>query len=449
MKITFTHLGIIKKAELELNDLTIIAGGNNTGKTYITYSLYGFLKKWDRFLKFQDTKHIVETLMAEGTVKVKQETILETFDKTVKDISRRYSAKIPDIFSEKEGELNKAQLDVMVEKSAPIRSLLPLVFKVGETLEVTGRVEKDAVLISLISGDGESLPVTIAMDIVNKILSRVFYEQCFPRPFIATAERLGISLFYKELDVTKSALVEQLQQLERKKNFDLFDFVDKLSSRYALPIKDNINFIRASGDIQKKNSTKIFKAHADRIKHMMGGSFKQVDKEIRFASKARKSGKFDIPLYLASSSARGLSDIYFFLKYVAQEGMILMIDEPESHLSPANQVELARLLASCVNAGLKVFITTHSDYLIKEFNNLIMLGRDFEGKGEFLKEHSKIYSEQDYLNPDSVNAYICKNGTLHGCPVDEKGMDIESFDETIDEINRISDQLDCLTGPGD
>ncbi len=72
-----------------------------------------------------------------------------------------------------------------------------------------------------------------------------------------------------------------------------------------------------------------------------------------------------------------------------------------------------------------------------------MLGRDFEGKAGFLEEHSNIYSEQDYLKPGSVNAYVCKNGTLQGCPVDEKGMDIESFDETIDEINRISDQLDC------
>ena len=39
-------IGPIKEAEMELGDLTIIAGRNNTGKTYLAYALYGFLKIW-------------------------------------------------------------------------------------------------------------------------------------------------------------------------------------------------------------------------------------------------------------------------------------------------------------------------------------------------------------------------------------------------------------------
>ncbi len=46
MKFVFKNLGPIDKAELELGDLTIIAGRNNTGKTYVAYTLYGFLKMW-------------------------------------------------------------------------------------------------------------------------------------------------------------------------------------------------------------------------------------------------------------------------------------------------------------------------------------------------------------------------------------------------------------------
>ena len=50
MKATFKNIGPIKKAELELDDLTIIAGQNNTGKTYLVYTLYGFLKNlWDQW----------------------------------------------------------------------------------------------------------------------------------------------------------------------------------------------------------------------------------------------------------------------------------------------------------------------------------------------------------------------------------------------------------------
>ena len=48
MKFTFENLGPVKKAELELGDLTIISGLNNTGKTNIVYALYGFLNGFGR-----------------------------------------------------------------------------------------------------------------------------------------------------------------------------------------------------------------------------------------------------------------------------------------------------------------------------------------------------------------------------------------------------------------
>ena len=48
MKFVFKNLGPIHEAELELGDLTIIAGRNNTGKTYVAYTLYGFLQNVGR-----------------------------------------------------------------------------------------------------------------------------------------------------------------------------------------------------------------------------------------------------------------------------------------------------------------------------------------------------------------------------------------------------------------
>ena len=46
---TFRNIGPIENAELQLGDLTIIAGRNNTGKTYLVYNLYGFLKTWENW----------------------------------------------------------------------------------------------------------------------------------------------------------------------------------------------------------------------------------------------------------------------------------------------------------------------------------------------------------------------------------------------------------------
>ena len=52
MRISLKNLGILKKAEFSLGELTIICGKNNTGKTYATYALFGFLLGWKSFLEY-------------------------------------------------------------------------------------------------------------------------------------------------------------------------------------------------------------------------------------------------------------------------------------------------------------------------------------------------------------------------------------------------------------
>ena len=173
---------------------------------------------------------------------------------------------------------------------------------------------------------------------------------------------------------------------------------------------------------------------------MTDGYYRSVGDEIRFISRARGKGRsFNIPLHLASSSVRGLSDLYFFLRHEAKRTDLLIIDEPESHLDTRNQIELARLLARCVRAGLRVLITTHSDYLIKEINNLVMLAQDFKSKDAILKKLS--YTADDALDPCSIRAYVAENGGLTRCEIDRFGIEMPVFDDTIDSINRVSVEL--------
>ena len=46
LRFHFSNVGPVDEAKLELGDLTVIAGRNNTGKTYLVYTLYGFLKEF-------------------------------------------------------------------------------------------------------------------------------------------------------------------------------------------------------------------------------------------------------------------------------------------------------------------------------------------------------------------------------------------------------------------
>lgn len=52
MKFHFEKLGLLDEADIELADLTLICGENNTGKTYATYAVYGFLRSWRGILRF-------------------------------------------------------------------------------------------------------------------------------------------------------------------------------------------------------------------------------------------------------------------------------------------------------------------------------------------------------------------------------------------------------------
>jgi predicted ATPase len=46
VEILIKNPGVLQEAEFSLGNFTIICGGNNTGKTYATYVLFGFLQTW-------------------------------------------------------------------------------------------------------------------------------------------------------------------------------------------------------------------------------------------------------------------------------------------------------------------------------------------------------------------------------------------------------------------
>lgn len=117
-----------------------------------------------------------------------------------------------------------------------------------------------------------------------------------------------------------------------------------------------------------------------------------------------------------------------------------MIDEPELNLHPANQRSLARLLARLVNAGLRVVISTHSDYIVREINSLIMLNRPHHKREELMRRYG--YQEEEVLSPDKVAAYLFDQSTIKAMDVtQDEGILASTFDETIHDLNNTSDGI--------
>ena len=110
------------------------------------------------------------------------------------------------------------------------------------------------------------------------------------------------------------------------------------------------------------------------------------------------TGKFT--LNQTSSMVSELAPIILFLKYLVRPGDLLILEEPESHLHPAAQRQMARGIVRLVNAGVKVLITTHSDYLVSQVNNLMRISF---ASDRWLKREG--FTREDCLKHDDVSAY--------------------------------------------
>lgn len=463
----FRNIGPAKNADLTLGNLTVIAGRNNTGKTYIAYTLYGFLRMWPGWpgaegvfgleerpphgsstsaVNILDLHTVYQQLRRDGVASfpVNSELIHNQRRALLASLSQDFSTQaISQVFSSPPEEFIDASITAVYEDqaSSPI-GLTSASHASGQRRGFSMNYDAGQLTIRLNEARSRTAHDILDIQLAHGYLTFLLGD-VLPQPFILSAERFGISLFYRELDFTKNHLVDMLQKLGDDKNrasIDPFFLLDRTTSRYALPIKDNIDYTRSIPDLRRTKTTLEHDKLFDQIKDMMGGYYRTVDGEIRFQSRARKgSTRFQIPLHLASSSARGLSDLYFFLRHVAKPNHLLIIDEPESHLDTVNQIALARMLARFVRAGLRVLITTHSDYVLKELNNLIMLTQEFEAKDTVVTKLG--YDPAEALDPVSIRAYVAENGQLTPCEIDEFGIDMPLFDDTIDSINRASVEL--------
>lgn len=85
----------------------------------------------------------------------------------------------------------------------------------------------------------------------------------------------------------------------------------------------------------------------------------------------------------ASSMVSELAPVVLYLRHVIAPDDLLIIDEPESHLHPAMQVAFTRQIAAIVGAGVRVILTTHSEWVLEELGNVVgRSGSPDRGEGD-------------------------------------------------------------------
>ena len=105
--------------------------------------------------------------------------------------------------------------------------------------------------------------------------------------------------------------------------------------------------------------------------------------------------KGEMRLSQTSSMVSELAPLVLFLRSLVHPGDTLIIEEPEAHLHPGAQADIAVILARLVRAGVRVIITTHSDWLLEEIGNLTLEG--------LLQENADEPSS--WLLPDEIGVW--------------------------------------------
>ena len=155
-----------------------------------------------------------------------------------------------------------------------------------------------------------------------------------------------------------------------------------------------------------------------------------------------------LPLMNTSSMVSELAPVVLYLRHTVRPDNLLIVEEPESHLHPAMQVEFTRQLASLVRSGVRVIVTTHSEWVLEELANIV--------RRSALSDPSRTEpaSADVALWPEEVGAWLFKpKRRPKGSVVEEVMLDEETgiyptdydavsealYNESANIFNRIQD----------
>ena len=444
MKIAIENFGAIKKRiEIEPTPLTIFCGSNNTGKTYVLYVLNALMDS--RFVaSFDWVRQHTKTLLEQKRLLVNSSSLLgpEALKIAQNNIARDLKEELPRFFVADNDLTDHAVIEISL--SLPEIEANLTNFDLSHGARANASQKSPLGLSCKFSEDGQRMGISLEGDWttatqVERVLNAVLMELYCPirqgRALLLPAERSGINLFFRELNSRRAALFRHATSQTLDTNELLKDI---LVSRYPQPIHDYIEFMTAQPEIKRQTSEKFADMAAWLQKEVLRVKYK-VDRYGDISIAPLRS-KTELGLHLGSSTAKTFFGLWSYLNHLAQPGDCLMIDEPELNLHPLNQRSIARLLAELVNRGIRVVASTHSDYMVREWGNLVMLSEEFPERDEIANQHG--LGTAQWLLAEKVHAYELHAGGVEAMSVNSNsGIRTPLFDASIEQLNAAAQDI--------
>ena len=196
---------------------------------------------------------------------------------------------------------------------------------------------------------------------------------------------------------------------------------------------DKVNF-RALRSTSLKEDQQFF---ISRIRKLLGGDLVFGQNGLEFKLETGQT----IPIEAAASSIKELAPILMWIKGSStMQYDSICIEEPEAHCHPMMQSQLSDLLVACINKGTTMQITTHSDYMLKRFNELLRLNDLKETNLDKFERYCTKYQHGRNLTLDQnkIKAYYFYYSPEEKCVKIEhqdlsEGIPFDSFSKIVDK----------------
>lgn len=391
INIAVENFGPIEKAEIDLRPLTVFVGESNTGKTYLATLIYALFHTFEGFARVPLPHSIIE-LLKQSRFRSRNELDKETFKTLTKLNTAGRTFKYSDL-----PEWLCTHVNNYLNDSKTIKNKLKRCYDLYSISE----------LIRFAENKDNELKISFIAREENQSLWNFELDGCCEADFSVAGRVNDNMIIHNENVILQKELdIEDLALLFHANSNEMSDFyylpairsgimetrgiiIDSLIERTTSGFDHSTKsftfsgviaeFLKLLNNYKDKGiaSSEVFEIANKLEKEVLCGEIKVNQPNgigsPQFLYKPEKSDQY-IRMSQASSMVSELAPLVLFLRGLVKPGDTLIIEEPESHLHPRAQTEIAITLARLVRAGVRVTITTHSDWLLEQIGNLVRVG---------------------------------------------------------------------------
>lgn len=450
-KLAVKNFGPVYRGALHLKPLTILVGPNNSGKSYVAMLVHSILSSYEMLtsgslvygLGRLNLSAVYKSCDARLQKIIKQNKGAKPFPipasmtkKIIGDLTADYG-KILESTIERNFGADIGELVRKKQKSARVTVAHSHIFGItlGKELSITSNIHEgleyriqthkrnpDIISDEITGPNSVTLNIgrnvarqpsenSLGMNLLDSVTMNIRPRTIPADSYYLPAARSGILHGHRALSasiVRDSAAIKSRQ-------------IPMLTGIVSDFMYDIITLPDARG--------RFFDLACDLEADLLGGSIQLRHGRDNLPEITYGSKHYEIPLHRTSSTISEIAPLSLYLKHVVRPGNLLIIEEPEAHLHPANQRILAKYIVRLIRSGLNVLVTTHSVFLLEQLGKYVLAGR-LDAKTRTKKLG---YGPDDYLLSEEVSPYVFtrvgddKHGISKIETNDEDGISQEEF----------------------